>query len=58
MSNLFQTLELEAFRKGITPRTKESMKWFQGKAQQLAVPNRRHLMRGRTVKIKGQTINR
>ena len=52
MSNLFQTLELEAFRKGITPRTKESMKWFQGKAQQLAVPNRRHLMREEPLKLK------
>ena len=27
-SNLFQRLEIEAFRAGITPRTKESREWF------------------------------
>lgn len=35
MSNLFQTLEIEAFRAGITPRTKQSMDWFRKKATQL-----------------------
>jgi len=35
MSNLFQTLEIEAFRAGIKPRTKESMEWFRRKATQL-----------------------
>jgi hypothetical protein len=40
MSNLFQTLELEAFRKGITPRTQESRDWFRKKAQQLRRVNR------------------
>jgi len=28
MSNLFKNLEIEAFRAGITPRTKESRDWF------------------------------
>lgn len=46
MSNLFKTLEQEAFRKGITPRTKESIKWFRQKA--------REMFRGRN--IKGSTI--
>ena len=32
MANLFQKLEFEAFRAGITPRTKESMAWFRRKA--------------------------
>ena len=35
MSNLFQKLEIEAFRAGITPRTKESMAWFRKKAGEL-----------------------
>ncbi len=35
MASLFQKLELEAFRAGITPRTKESMTWFRRKATQL-----------------------
>lgn len=35
MANLFQTLEIEAFRAGITPRTKESMEWFRKKATSL-----------------------
>jgi hypothetical protein len=35
MANLFQKLEIEAFRAGITPRTKESMAWFRQKATEL-----------------------
>lgn len=30
--SIFDTLELEAFKKGITPRTKESIDWFKKKA--------------------------
>lgn len=41
MSNLFRTLEIEAFRAGITPRTKQSIEWFRKKA--------RELFRGRTM---------
>ena len=37
MAGLFQKLEYEAFRKGITPRSKESRAWFQKKASQLGV---------------------
>jgi len=44
MSNLFQKLELEAFRKGITPRTKESRDWFRKKAATLRRINRNQLM--------------
>ena len=44
MSNLFQKLELEAFRAGINPRTKESREWFRNKAQQLRRVNRNALM--------------
>ena len=41
-SSLFRELEIEAFRAGITPRTKESIKWFRDKA--------RELFRGRRMK--------
>ena len=44
MSNLFQKLELEAFRKGINPRTAESRDWFRRKVQNLRRINRTELM--------------
>ena len=45
MSNLFQKLELEAFRKGINPRTRESREWFRNRVQRLTRINREQLMR-------------
>ena len=39
--SLFKQLEFEAFRAGITPRTKESINWFRNKARQM--------FRGRTI---------
>ena len=45
MSNLFQKLELEAFRKGINPRTQESRDWFRKRVQRLTRVNRDQLMR-------------
>ena len=45
MSNIFQTLELEAFRKGINPRTQQSREWFRQKARALRRVNRNQLMR-------------
>ena len=45
MSNLFQKLELEAFRAGITPRTQQSRDWFRKRVQQLTRVNREALMR-------------
>lgn len=45
MSNLFYKLEMEAFRKGITPRTQESREWFRRKAESLRRVNRDALMR-------------
>ena len=45
MSNLFQKLELEAFRKGINPRTQESRDWFRKRVQGLTRVNRDQLMR-------------
>ena len=51
MSNLFQTLELEAFRKGITPRTKESRDWFRKKAQSIRRVNRNQIMKEDEVEL-------
>ena len=45
MSNLFQKLELEAFRAGINPRTQESREWFRKRVQRLTRVNREALMR-------------
>lgn len=55
MSNLFQTVELEAFRAGITPRTKESRAWFRKKVQNMRV-GRRALMREEPIISKSKTI--
>lgn len=52
MSNLFQTLELEAFRKGITPRTRESMTWFRQRAHRIRRVNRRALMKEEPIDLK------
>ena len=35
MASLFDKLESEAFRKGITARTKEANTWFQKRVQKL-----------------------
>lgn len=45
MSNIFQNLELQAFRAGITPRTKESRDWFRNKVRNLKNINREALMK-------------
>ena len=45
MSNIFQNLELQAFRAGITPRTKESREWFRKKIRNLKNINREALMK-------------
>jgi hypothetical protein len=55
MSNIFQTVEQEAFRAGITPRTKESRAWFRKKVQRMRV-NRRDLMREEPLVSKNRTI--
>ena len=51
MSNLFQRLELQAFRAGITPRTKESREWFRKKAKNLRSINREGLMREKELSL-------
>jgi hypothetical protein len=44
MSDLFQKLEYEAFRAGITPRSAESRQWFMNKVRNLRIPNILELM--------------
>lgn len=56
MSNLFQKLELDAFKKGITPRTTESRDWFRKKASQLGRINRSALMKEEEVALKNRQI--
>ena len=45
MSNIFQKLELAAFRNQITPRTKESREWFMKKAKVIKGINREAIMK-------------
>ena len=45
MSNIFQKLELAAFRNQITPRTKESREWFMKKAKVIKGISREALMK-------------
>ena len=56
MSNLFQKLELEAFRKGITPRTQESRDWFRKRVQRLTRVNRDKLMREEEIIQRGTPL--
>jgi len=56
MSKIFQSLELQAFRAGITPRTKESREWFRKKATNLRRVNREALMKEDPLKQTNQEI--
>lgn len=52
MSNIFQKVEYEAFRAGITPRTKQSREWFRKKVQNMRGINRRALMREEPIEMR------
>jgi hypothetical protein len=56
MANIFQKLEYEAFRAGITPRTKQSMDWFRRKAQAMGRVNRSQLMKEDPIELKNRGI--
>jgi hypothetical protein len=56
MSKIFQNLELDAFRAGITPRTRESRNWFRNKAQQLRRVNRDALMNEEPIKKESNEV--
>ena len=55
MSNLFQKLEFEAFRAGITPRSKESRDWFRKKARAMRV-NRSQLMQEDEIQLRTRSV--
>jgi len=55
MSNLFQNLEVQAFRAGITPRTKESISWFRDKASKMGKLNRNQLMQDESLKLQNRS---
>ena len=56
--SLFRQMEIEAFRAGITPRTKESIRWFSKKARQLfrgrTINNRRDIMQDDALSLKSR----
>jgi len=45
MASLFDTLQANAFRAGITARTRESRKWFEKKVKDLRMPSRAALLK-------------
>ena len=45
MASLFDTLQVQAFRAGITARTKESQKWFRNKIEDMKTPSRQALLK-------------
>ena len=45
MASYIEKLEIEAFRSGITPRTKESLEWFRKRVQNIKNVNRRELLK-------------
>ena len=55
MSNLFYNLEIEAFRKGLTLRTKESREWFRRRVANLR-PNRSALMKEEPIQLKNRGV--
>lgn len=56
MSNLFNTLELEAFRAGITPRTRESREWFRKRVSNIRRVNRNSLMKEDPIELEDGEI--
>ena len=55
MANIFNQLELDAFKAGITPRTRQSRDWFRSKAQNLRV-NRNELMKQEPIKLSSREV--
>tara|TARA_Y100000817_G_scaffold314441_1_gene313289 strand:- start:1696 stop:2292 length:597 start_codon:yes stop_codon:yes gene_type:complete len=54
MANIFQQLQIGAFRAGITPRTKESQKWFRSKIKSLAIPSNMRLMQQEPLELRNR----
>lgn len=57
MSEIFKELSAEAFKAGITPKTKESIKWFTKKAKALGkITKRNQLMREEEVTLRSRFL--
>ena len=56
-SNLFTDLEIQAFRAGITPRTKESIAWFKDKAGKLGKVTGGTIFNQEQIKLKDSLRN-
>ena len=56
MSNLFNNLELEALRAGITPRTRQSRDWFRKRVSNMRRVNRNALMREEPIELSNREI--
>ena len=60
--SLFRDLEIEAFRAGITPRTRESIDWFKDKARQMFrgrfTMNRTKLIQDDALELKTRPVTR
>jgi hypothetical protein len=56
MSNLFAKLEQEAFKAGITPRTRESREWFANKVRNMRNINRNTLMKDESLELRNQQL--
>lgn len=48
-NSIFQDLQVEAFRKGITPRTKESLEWFRARMKNMNNISRQGLLKDPTL---------
>ena len=60
--SLFRDLEIEAFRAGITPRTKQSIEWFRNKAREMfrgrTVGNRNKIMQDDALDLRNKPITK
>lgn len=51
MASLFDTLQAQAFRAGVAPRTKEAQQWFQRNVKKLGDVNRRSLLKDEALDV-------
>jgi len=56
MANIFKNLEIEAFRAGITPRTKESRDWFRKRLSGIRRINRSEIMKSEPIKLANRKL--
>lgn len=58
MSDIFKNVSKEAFKAGITPRTKESIEWFRKRAEDMGkITSRGQLMKEEELVLKNKSLN-